>query len=152
MLRNIILSSKKFKVFNALNVSDNTVSSWREISKLGQAFPNLTCLVLADCPIASLDVTSPNSSPDRGNSRNGEGAAYTRSESECESSASNLDSPHHHFRSLKFLNLNNTLLATWDDIDRLACFPLLEHLKIHGLPLFEVIFIMFVLLVLLLNF
>ncbi|KAK9512384.1 hypothetical protein O3M35_000827 [Rhynocoris fuscipes] len=120
-----------------LYFTDNTISSWREVSKLGQAFPSLSCLVLADCPITSLDVTSPSSSPDRGNTRNNEGAAYNRTESECESSTGNVDSAHHHFRSLRFLNLNNTLLSTWDDIDRLACFPMLEHLKIHGLPLFE---------------
>lgn len=113
-----------------LYFTDNTVSSWREISKLGQAFPNLDSLILADCPITTLDVTSPSSSPERANS-------YSRSESECEGHCRNVDSPHHWFRNLKFLNLNNTLLSSWDDIDRLACFPSLEHLRIHGLPLFE---------------
>ncbi|XP_014284968.1 tubulin-specific chaperone cofactor E-like protein isoform X1 [Halyomorpha halys] len=112
----------------SLYFTDNTISSWREVCKLGIAFPNLHSLILADCPINSLDVTSPDSTPER---------QYSRTESECESATSSTISPHHTFRNLKFLNLNNTLLSSWEDIDRLACFPNLAHLRIHGLPLFE---------------
>lgn len=48
------------------------------------------------------------------------------------------DSAHSSFRHLKFLNLNNTLLSTWDDIDSLARFPALQCLRVLGCPLFEV--------------
>uniref|UniRef100_A0A0A9X3S2 Tubulin-specific chaperone cofactor E-like protein n=1 Tax=Lygus hesperus TaxID=30085 RepID=A0A0A9X3S2_LYGHE len=113
-----------------LYFTDNNVSSWREISKLGQAFPNLESLILADCPVTCLDVSSPPSSLETT-------PRYYRCESECEGSSRNVDSPHHWFRNLKFMNLNNTLLSSWDDIDRLACFPKLEHLRLHGLPLFD---------------
>ncbi|CAB0000895.1 unnamed protein product [Nesidiocoris tenuis] len=108
---------------------NNNVSSWREISKLGQAFPNLESVILADCPITSLEVASPPSSLETS-------PRYMRCESECEGSSRSVESPHHWFRNLKFLNLNNTLLSSWEDIDRLACFPSLEHLRLHGLPLF----------------
>ena len=111
-------------------MSEKTINSWREGCKLGAAFPNLDSLVLADCPINSRDVSSPDSTPER---------QYSRTESECESATSPSISPHHTFRNLKFLNLNNTLLSSWEDIDRLGCFPNLTHLRIHGLPLFEVI-------------
>lgn len=111
-----------------LYFTDNTINSWREVCKLGAAFPSLESLVLADCPITSLDVITPDTTPER---------QYSRTESECESTASPSTSPHHTFRSLKFLNLNNTLLSSWEEIDRLACFPNLAHLRIHGLPLFE---------------
>lgn len=37
-----------------LHFSGNPISSWREISKLGYAFPNLESLLVNDCPITSL--------------------------------------------------------------------------------------------------
>lgn len=48
------------------------------------------------------------------------------------------DSAHSSFRHLKFLNLNNTLLETWDDIHELAKFPALTCLRVLGCPLFAV--------------
>lgn len=118
-----------FLIFGLLLFIDNTINSWREVCKLGAAFPNLDSLILADCPITSLDVTSPDATPE---------CSYSRTESECESAASPTTSAHHTFRGLKFLNINNTLLSSWEDIDRLSCFPNMVHLRIHGLPLFEV--------------
>jgi hypothetical protein len=62
-----------------------------------------------------------------------------RTESECESNSSpDIDSPHSCFRKLRFLNLNSTLLATWDDVERLSRFPELQCLRLQGCPLFEV--------------
>jgi hypothetical protein len=62
-----------------------------------------------------------------------------RTESECEaSSLPSIDSPHSCFRKLRFLNLNSTLLATWDDVERLSRFPALQCLRLQGCPLFEV--------------
>lgn len=34
-------------------------------------------------------------------------------------------------RHLRFLNLNNTGLATWDEVDRLAKFPALKSLRVQ---------------------
>jgi len=63
---------------------------------------------------------------------------YDRSESESESNGMTIKSPHDPFRMLRFLNLNGTLLSTWDEVERLARFPALKSLRIQGCPLFEV--------------
>ncbi|EZA56266.1 Tubulin-specific chaperone cofactor E-like protein [Ooceraea biroi] len=94
-----------------LHFTGNPVEIWNEISKLGYLFPNLKSLVLAECPL--------------------------RSESESESSGTTIKSPHDPFRMLRFLNLNGTLLSTWDEVERLARFPVLKSLRIQGCPLFE---------------
>ncbi|KOC62497.1 Tubulin-specific chaperone cofactor E-like protein [Habropoda laboriosa] len=94
-----------------LHFTGNPVEVWNEISKLGYIFPNLESLVLAECPI--------------------------RSESESESSGISIKSSHDPFRKLRFLNVNGTLLSTWDDVERLARFPVLKSLRIQGCPLFE---------------
>ncbi|EFA02067.1 tubulin-specific chaperone cofactor E-like protein [Tribolium castaneum] len=112
-----------------LHFNGNPIDKWREVCKLGYAFPNLESLVLADCPIESLDVNV--ESDDEKCNRN-----YERSESECES-GNNKESPHDSFRVLKFLNLNSTRLATWDDIERLSKFPALHCVRIQGCPLWE---------------
>lgn len=99
--------------------------------KLGRAFPNMEMLVVADCPLSSLDPSSPHSSPERSNS------LYSRSESESEGSPRR-NSPHDAFRQLCFLNVNGTLLESWEDVERLGRFPALRCLRIQGCPLFEV--------------
>jgi hypothetical protein len=40
-----------------LHFTGNPVATWREICKLGLAFPTLEALVLAECPLQSLDPT-----------------------------------------------------------------------------------------------
>jgi hypothetical protein len=40
-----------------LHFTGNPVATWREICKLGLAFPTLEDLVLAECPLQSLDPT-----------------------------------------------------------------------------------------------
>lgn len=40
-------------------------------------------------------------------------------------------------RNLTFLNLSNTDINTWDDIDRLAKFPALRNLRVQNWPLWE---------------
>ncbi|KAJ9601305.1 hypothetical protein L9F63_000527 [Diploptera punctata] len=111
-----------------VHFTGNPVTTWREICKLGLAFPTLESLVLAECPLESLD---PNNRSAR-ELRNG------RTESESESnSCPSINSPHSCFRMLKFLNLNNTLLSTWDEVDRVSRFPALLSLRLQGCPLFE---------------
>jgi hypothetical protein len=105
-----------------LHFTGNPVDKWKEICKLGYAFPSLESLVLADCPIESLDIEV---GDDVKCNRN-----YERSESECESGTAK-ESPHDSFRTLKFLNLNSTRLSTWDDIERLSKFPALHCVRVQ---------------------
>ena len=63
---------------------------------------------------------------------------YCRTEPACKSAGAKAKSSHDPFRMLRFLNVNGTLLATWDDIDKIARFPALKSLRIQGCPLFEV--------------
>ncbi|KAK9891579.1 hypothetical protein WA026_015537 [Henosepilachna vigintioctopunctata] len=113
-----------------LHFTGNPVMEWWEICKLGYAFPNLESLVLASCPIKSLNIASPC------NDKNCCDKTFQRSESECESGNRRF-SPHDSFRKLRILNLNSTNLATWEDIERLSRFPVLNCVRIQGCPLWE---------------
>jgi len=108
-----------------LQFSGNPVSKWHEICRLGRVFPNLESLVLAECPLKALEpIPRPGSSS-----------------SECSDNASSSseseDPPHQYFQNLTFLNLSNTDINTWDDIDRLAKFPSLRNLRVQNWPLWE---------------
>lgn len=109
-----------------LHFTGNPITHWREVCKLGYAFPGLESLVLAECPIESLDIEDVNGLCEAHSSR-----TYERSESECESGTRNKESPHDGFRMLKFLNLNSTRLSTWDDIEKLAKFPALHCVRVQ---------------------
>ncbi|CAG9762939.1 unnamed protein product [Ceutorhynchus assimilis] len=111
---------KKHSVIRILHFTGNPVQNWREITKLGCAFPNLDTLVLAECPIKSLDIN--NEDPHNRN---------------YESDPVRPESPHDFFNSLKVLNLNSTDLSSWDDVERLAKFPSLRCLRLQGCPLWE---------------
>lgn len=106
-----------------LHFNGNLIEDWREVTKLGYAFPNLETLVLADCPIKSLDVNS--ETEENTSNRN-----YERSESECESCSSK-ESPHDSFRNLKIINLNSTQVASWTDLERLSKFPQLDYIRVQ---------------------
>lgn len=112
----------KHQGIRKMHFTGNPVSHWREVCKIGYAFPNLESLVLAECPIRTLEVEEKDG---EGNERE-----YSRSESVCESEGGR-ESPHDSFRKLRFLNLNSTLISTWDDIERLAKFPQLQRLRIQ---------------------
>ncbi|XP_058797688.1 tubulin-specific chaperone cofactor E-like protein [Phymastichus coffea] len=152
-----------------LHFTGNPVEFWSEISKLGFAFPALESLVLAECPIRSLDneekqglENTENEDTENMNhivERNGgmqrvENGKVTGNrnfeeddmmpnylngtESTCEADdCMKANAAHDPFRLLRFLNVNGTLLSTWDDIDKLARFPQLKSLRIQGCPLFE---------------
>ncbi|XP_050344143.1 tubulin-specific chaperone cofactor E-like protein [Nymphalis io] len=98
-----------------LHFSGNPIHSWREVSKLGYAFPNLESLLVNECPITTLE-------PDPCD--------------KCDDNNGNKKS-HDAFQHLRFLNLNNTGLATWDEVDRIAKFPALKSLRVQGWPLWE---------------
>nr|AEE62686.1 unknown [Dendroctonus ponderosae] len=119
---------KKHSVIRILHFTGNLVQDWKEVSKLGYAFPNLESLVVAECPIKSLDIAAEAKECPNKN--------YERSESSPESS-SRSESPHDAFRSLKILNLNSTHLSSWDEIERLARFPALQCVRLQGCPLGE---------------
>lgn len=106
-----------------VHFTGNPVNKWSEVCKIGYAFPSLESLVVADCPIKSLDVND----EDETNKGNVE---FNRSESNCEADYK-AESPHDSFRQLKFLNINSTNIATWDDIERLAKFPVLQCLRVQ---------------------
>uniref|UniRef100_U5EXJ5 Putative tubulin-specific chaperone e n=1 Tax=Corethrella appendiculata TaxID=1370023 RepID=U5EXJ5_9DIPT len=101
-----------------LHLTGNPISEWNEICRLGRVFPNLNSLVLADCPIRSLN---PNTLDNDENN-------YDNTENK---------DPHEHFESLVLLNLSNAKINTWDDIDRLARFPSLKNLRVQCWPLWE---------------
>lgn len=101
----------------------NLIENWQDITKLGYAFPNLETLVLADCPIKSLDIFDV--TEELSSNRN-----YVRSESDSES-CNNQESPHDSFTNLKNINLNSTQLATWTDIEKLSKFPQLEYVRVQ---------------------
>ncbi|XP_039293553.1 tubulin-specific chaperone cofactor E-like protein [Nilaparvata lugens] len=130
----------KHNNIKSLHFTGNPITHWREICKLGEAFPQLESLVLAHCPLSSLDPcapiadSSPSSSPNC--SPNCSPGGYSRTESECEGSEKR-DSPHEPFRQLGFINLNHTLLSSWEDVERLGKFPALHSLRILNCPLFE---------------
>lgn len=88
----------------------------------GYAFPNLESLVLAECPIKSLDIDEESEESSNKN--------YERSDSAPESGA-RPESPHDAFKSLKILNMNSTNLSSWDDIERLAKFPSLQCIRLQ---------------------
>lgn len=106
-----------------LHFNGNLIQNWQEVKKLGYAFPNLETLVLADCPIKSLNVQD--EAEELSSNRN-----YERSESECES-CNTKNSPHDGFRNLKIINLNSTQLATWTDMEQLSKFPQLEYVRVQ---------------------
>ncbi|XP_050542311.1 tubulin-specific chaperone cofactor E-like protein [Daktulosphaira vitifoliae] len=112
-----------------LHFTGNPVSTWVEVCKLGRAFPNLESLVLAECPLLSLMTPPP--SPDTHHSL----LSYPKQETDSYDNM--MDLPHDAFIHLRFLNLNRTLIRTWDDVDILGRFPALKYLRIQGCPLFE---------------
>lgn len=129
-----------------LHFTGNPIELWREIAKLGYSFPSLESLVLAECPIRSLnmedkpasareDTENMNHIVER-NNRN-----YDIEIRDSSQHNRKFKSPDEPFRMLRFLNVNGTLLSTWSDIERIARFPALISLRIQGCPLFEVLLI-----------
>lgn len=142
------------KSLKKLHFTGNPIEIWSEICKIGHAFPNLESLVLAECPIRSLALEENRNYDERNscqstrsleitkedeNENVDEEKTHNKSTSDCESSSNKAPSSHDPFKMLRFLNVNGTLLSTWDDVERLARFPALKSLRMQGCPLFEVI-------------
>ncbi|KAH8394727.1 hypothetical protein KR222_002827 [Zaprionus bogoriensis] len=95
-----------------LHFTGNPIEHWQEICRLGRLFPSLESLVLAECPIKSLQP-----------------APELDSASGSES--------HKYFPRLKLLNLSCAQLNSWADIDELAKFGQLQNLRVKHWPLWE---------------
>lgn len=116
-------SFKKVPAHNGvkkLHFTGNPVEDWREICRLGRVFPNLETLVLAECPLKSIEPIEP-----------------TESCKIVADDMNNRESPHKYFSNLAILNLSSTKINTWEDIDRLAKFPSLRNLRVQNWPLWE---------------
>ncbi|KAH8331746.1 hypothetical protein KR074_010648 [Drosophila pseudoananassae] len=103
--------TKAHPELKTLHFTGNPVEHWQEICRLGRLFPNLEALVLADCPIRSLQAEE--------------------AENEAESAS------HRYFPSLKLLNLSSAQLNSWSAIDQLAKFGQLRNLRVKHWPLWE---------------
>ncbi|XP_060531301.1 tubulin-specific chaperone cofactor E-like protein [Cylas formicarius] len=120
----------KHSVLRILHFTGNPVDDWKEISKLGYAFPKLESLVLAECPIKSIEVAETQEENSGGNKNydtKGSGSGKW----------DDIEAPHDAFKTLKVLNLNSTMLSSWDDIGKLSKFPNLHCVRIQGCPLWE---------------
>ncbi|KAH8308744.1 hypothetical protein KR059_001289 [Drosophila kikkawai] len=99
--------TKAHPALKTLHFTGNPVEHWQEICRLGRLFPNLEALVLADCPIRSLQAE------------------------ECK------EDTHRYFPSLRLLNLSSAQLNSWSAIDQLAKFGQLRNLRVKHWPLWE---------------
>ncbi|XP_064542854.1 tubulin-specific chaperone cofactor E-like protein [Drosophila montana] len=95
-----------------LHFTGNPIEHWQEICRLGRLFPSLETLVLAECPIKSLQANA---------------ELDSASASEC----------HKYFPCLKLLNLSCAQLNSWADIDELAKYGQLQNLRVKHWPLWE---------------
>ncbi|XP_051157145.1 tubulin-specific chaperone cofactor E-like protein [Leptopilina boulardi] len=160
-----------------LHFTGNPIEHWLEILKLGYVFPHLESLVLAECPIASLNLSHECCNlidKDSQKQQQQQKEVLDVSEDETNMNQSSLDqstksdynqqyllentppfvqnetynkmehernssekASHDSFKMLKFLNVNNTLLSTWNDVEKLAKFPALKSLRMQNCPLFE---------------
>lgn len=96
-----------------LHFTGNPIEHWQEICRLGRLFPSLEVLVLAECPIKSLQSST----------------ATAELDSASES--------HKYFPHLKLLNLSCAQLNSWADIDELAKYSQLQNLRVKHWPLWE---------------
>lgn len=118
----------KHSIIRILHFTGNPIDNWKEISKLGYAFPNLESLVLADCPIGALEMD--------GQTQEGPNENY-QTDNNRPDSQNEKEYPYDPFKNLKVLNLNSTMISSWDDIEQLAKFPTLQCLRLQGCPLWE---------------
>ncbi|KAH8370711.1 hypothetical protein KR093_004745 [Drosophila rubida] len=99
-----------------LHFTGNPIEHWQEICRLGRLFPSLEALVLAECPIKSLQASP---------------AVETALDSASASES------HKYFPRLKLLNLSCAQLNSWADIDELAKYSQLQNLRVKHWPLWE---------------
>jgi hypothetical protein len=114
--------NKRFPSLTDIYLNNNALSSWQEICRLGDAFPNLCNLVLINNPLARLEMSATNQA-------NHNDAAEHR-ESRMDAKAC--------FPVLKSLNISNTRLESWEELESLNHLPELREVRMTGIPFFEV--------------
>ncbi|CDQ98186.1 unnamed protein product, partial [Oncorhynchus mykiss] len=90
-----------------LQITDNQLQEWDEVRKFGPMYPGLQNLVLSNNKLGSVEEDTPQ------------------------------DTLQHLFPNLRSINLNNSGLNRWEDIERLNFFPKLEEVRLMGLPLLQ---------------
>ncbi|XP_078282983.1 tubulin-specific chaperone cofactor E-like protein [Rhinoraja longicauda] len=103
--RTVLLSPCSYPSLRLLHITDNNLTDWAELHKLGQMFSGLDTLILANNPLTSIVDSQ---------------ATLARL-----------------FPNLRSINLHNTGLSSWDDIDKLKAFPKLEEVRLLGIPLLQ---------------
>ncbi|XP_028450987.1 tubulin-specific chaperone cofactor E-like protein isoform X2 [Perca flavescens] len=98
-------SQKSCPSLRLLQITDNQLKEWAEVRKLGQMYPSLKTLILANNSVDSV--------------------------SDSRETLEQL------FPNLRTINLNNSGLSKWEDIERLAFLPKLEDVKAKGIPLLQ---------------
>lgn len=82
--------------------NNNDIDNWNELDKLGQNFPKLEILSLAETSCSTINEKTAKS-----------------------------------FTNLKCLNLSKTTLNSWDNLEKLNSFPLLEEIRLMHIPLIQ---------------
>uniref|UniRef100_A0AAZ3QXJ5 Tubulin folding cofactor E like n=1 Tax=Oncorhynchus tshawytscha TaxID=74940 RepID=A0AAZ3QXJ5_ONCTS len=90
-----------------LQITDNQLQEWDEVRKFGPMYPGLQNLVLSNNKLGSVEEDTPQ------------------------------DTLQRLFPNLRSINLNNSGLNRWEDIERLNFFPKLEEVRLMGLPLLQ---------------
>ncbi|CAB1316662.1 unnamed protein product [Coregonus sp. 'balchen'] len=90
-----------------LQITDNQLQEWSEVRKFGPMYPSLDTLVLSNNRLSSVEEDTPR------------------------------DSLQRLFPNLRSINLNNSGLNRWEDIERLNFFPKLEEARLMGIPLLQ---------------
>lgn len=103
--RTVLLSPCSYPSLRLLHITDNNLTDWAELHKLGQMFPGLDTLILANNPLTSIV--------------------------DSQETLARL------FPNLRSINLHNSGLSSWDDIDKLKAFPKLEEVRLLGIALLQ---------------
>ncbi|XP_062894899.1 tubulin-specific chaperone cofactor E-like protein [Mobula hypostoma] len=103
--RTVLLSPYSYPSLRLLHITDNNLADWGEIRKLGQMFPSLDTLILANNPLVNI--------------------------MDSQATLGQL------FQNLRSINLHNSGLNSWDDVDKLKAFPKLEEVRLLGIPLLQ---------------
>jgi hypothetical protein len=107
-----------------LYLNSNRIESWSEICKLGHAFPNLNSLVMIGNPLSTFSDSL----------QTEDSVSVTDDWPLSAVSAAGTD-----FVKLKSLNVSETLLGSWHELEILTRFPCLTDVRLNGIAFFEAI-------------
>jgi tubulin-specific chaperone cofactor E-like protein len=118
-------TNKKYPSLTDIYLSSNKLSSWLDVCRMGHAFPSLSNLVLINNPLSHLDATATSQTK--------------QSDSANEQSESHVDAKLC-FPALKSLNISETQVESWEELENLKKFPCLTEVRLTGIPFIEVCF------------